>query len=225
MVQRYGFFQLSAIFFSEHPVFFNQNSYLWLCRKYYRSEKSKIFWFFARLFVPLWPIMMMVLKVIPIMWRAVRPSRIADMPAVVNTFWLRKGFQGLTFFGHILTSTQAEADLFNAGQAGGIHSAAMKNHEMIHLRQAQSCSDSWLRFYLLYIWYWLKISCLGGSAIRRQLKHAGYLLNPFELEAYGRMYDLDYLDRCEDGAQEWRRYAKMPLHERMESYKEIRKTK
>ena len=90
--------------------------------------------------------MMMVLKVIPIMWRAVRPSRIADMPAVVNTFWLRKGFQGLTFFGHILTPTQAEADLFNAGQAGGIHSAAMKNHEMIHLRQAQSCSDSWLRF-------------------------------------------------------------------------------
>ena len=50
-------------------------------------------------------------QVIPIMWRAVRPSRVADMPAVVNPFWLRKGFEGLTFFGKILTPTQALADI------------------------------------------------------------------------------------------------------------------
>ena len=78
-------------------------------------------------------------QVIPIMWRAVRPSRVADMPAVVNPFWLRKGFEGLTFFGKILTPTQALADEFNTGFT------ALKNHEMIHLRQAQSCGDSWLR--------------------------------------------------------------------------------
>ena len=52
----------------------------------------------------------MMFQVIPIMWRAVRPSRVADMPAVVNSFWLRKGFEGLTFFGKILTPTQALAD-------------------------------------------------------------------------------------------------------------------
>ena len=34
--------------------------------------------------------MLMMFQIVPIMWRAVRPSRIADMPAVVNTFWLRK---------------------------------------------------------------------------------------------------------------------------------------
>ena len=156
--------------------------------------------------------MLMMFRVIPIMWRAVRPSRVADMPAVVNSFWLRKGYEGLTFFGTILTPTQADADLFNASES------AMKNHEMIHLRQAQATGDSWVRFYLLYIWYWFCIACFGSRTIKKRLNNAAYLLNPFEMEAYGRMYDLDYLKRCKGGAQEWRRFAKMPLTERLRMY-------
>ena len=150
--------------------------------------------------------MWMMLRVIPIMWRAVRPSKVVDMPAVVNTFWLRKGYEGLTFFGQILAPTQELADRFN-----GSADRALKNHEMIHLRQAQSCGDSWLRFYLLYIWYWLT-----GLRMNRKMKHAAYLLNPFEMEAYARMNDLDYL---KGPATEWRRYAKMPLKERLKLYK------
>ena len=151
--------------------------------------------------------MWMMLRVIPIMWRAVRPSKVVDMPAVVNTFWLRKGYEGLTFFGQILAPTQELADRFN-----GSADRALKNHEMIHLRQAQSCGDSWLRFYLLYIWYWLT-----GLRMNRKMKHAAYLLNPFEMEAYARMDDLDYL---KGPATEWRRYAKMPLKERLKLYKQ-----
>ena len=147
----------------------------------------------------------MMLRVIPIMWRAVRPSKVADMPAVVNTFWLRKGYEGLTFFGHILAPTQELADRFN-----GSADRALKNHEMIHLRQAQSCGDSWFRFYLLYIWYWLT-----GLRMNRKMKHAAYLLNPFEMEAYARMHDLDYLN---GPATEWRRYAKMKLKDRLKLY-------
>ena len=147
----------------------------------------------------------MMLRVIPIMWRAVRPSKITDMPAVVNTFWLRKGYEGLTFFGHILAPTQELADRFN-----GSADRALKNHEMIHLRQAQSCGDSWLRFYLLYIWYWLT-----GLRMNRKMKHAAYLLNPFEMEAYARMNDLDYL---KGPATEWRKYAKMKLKDRLQLY-------
>ena len=154
--------------------------------------------------------MWMMLRVIPIMWRAVRPSKVIDMPAVVNTFWLRKGYEGLTFFGHILAPTQELADAFNAKPN------ALKNHEMIHLRQAQSCGDSWLRFYILYIWYWLRTVCFGGFAVRRQMKHAAYLLNPFEIEAYAHMHDLDYLAKGE--ATEWRRYAKMSLNDRLRLY-------
>lgn len=149
--------------------------------------------------------MWMMLRVIPIMWRAVRPSKITDMPAVVNTFWLRKGYEGLTFFGHILAPTQELADRFN-----GSVDRALKNHEMIHLRQAQSCGDSWIRFYLLYIWYWLT-----GLRMNRKMKHAAYLLNPFEMEAYARMNDLDYL---KGPATEWRKYAKMKLKDRLKLY-------
>ena len=160
-------------------------------------------------------VMWMMLRVIPIMWRAVRPSRVVDMPAVVNTFWLPKGYEGLTFFGHILAPSQDEADRFNNGYS------TMKNHEMIHLRQAQACGDSWLRFYLLYIWYWAKngvslMFCSSGSAIRRQMKHAAYLLNPFEMEAYARMNNLNYL---KGDATEWRKYAKMPIRDRFAFYK------
>ena len=146
----------------------------------------------------------MMLRVIPIMCRAVRPSKVADMPAVVNSFWLPKGYEGLTFFGKILTPTQELADHFNRGFS------SLKNHEMIHLRQAQSCGDSWIRFYLLYIWYWLK-----GLRMNRKMKHAAYLLNPFEMEAYARMHELDYL---KGPATEWRKYAKMSLKDRIKLY-------
>ena len=151
--------------------------------------------------------MWMMFQVIPIMWRAVRPSRVADMPVVVNTFWLRKGFEGLTFFGTILTPTQTLADEFNK------EFNVLKNHEMIHLRQAQTCGDSWLRFYLLYIWYWLK-----ALPANRKLKHGAYLLNPFEIEAYRHMDDLHYLANGE--ANEWRKFAKMSIKERITLYEQ-----
>ena len=150
--------------------------------------------------------MWMMFRVVPIMWRAVRPSKIVDMPAVVNSFWMRKGFEGLTFFGQILTPSEETANLFKV-------SPAMKNHEMIHLRQAQSCGDSWLRFYLLYIWYWLK-----ALPANRKMKHGAYLLNPFEIEAYCHMNDLNYLVNRE--ANEWREFAKMSIKERIKLYEQ-----
>ncbi len=154
--------------------------------------------------------MIVAFQIFPIMWRAARPSRIADMPAIVNSFWMRKGYEGLTFFGTILTPTEEDARQFNAGYS------AMKNHEMIHLRQAQDCHNSWLLFYLLYIWYWLL-----ALPMNWKIKHGAYLLNPFEIEAYRRMNDLDYLKHCKDGAREWRTYAKIPLKKRLELCKTI----
>lgn len=147
----------------------------------------------------------MMFRVVPIMWQAVRPSKVVDMPAVVNSFWMRKGFEGLTFFGQILTPSEETAKLFKV-------SPAMKNHEMIHLRQAQSCGDSWLRFYLLYIWYWLR-----ALPANRKMKHGAYLLNPFEMEAYRHMNNLNYLANNE--ATEWRQFAKMKLRDRFAIYR------
>lgn len=143
------------------------------------------------------------LSIIKLMVKAVRPSRVGDMRAVNNTFLLRRGYAALTFFGYILTHTQQEADQFNS------HYDELKNHEMIHLRQAQATGDSWLRFYALYFWYWLK-----GLRWNRKMKNAAYRLNPFEIEAYRHDHDLGYAERCSEGANEWREYAKMTFEER-----------
>ncbi len=147
------------------------------------------------------------MNILSMIFHAARPSRQDDMKAVAMPRFIRRGYDGLTFFGHIITHTQEEANAFNA------QFDAMKNHEMIHLYQARSTHDSWWVFYALYSWYWLR-----GTCSRIGLKNAGYLLNPFELEAYGKMYDLHYLDDKKSGTHEWRRYAKMTLKERYSIY-------
>ena len=147
------------------------------------------------------------MNILLMMLRAPRPSRQNDMRAVAMPRWIRKGYDGLTFFGHIITHTEQEAEAFN--QRFG----SFKNHEMIHLYQARDCHNSWLLFYLRYGWYWLLANCY-----RKHLRNAGYLLNPFEMEAYAKMYDLHYLDNKHSGTKEWRRYARMSLQERLRIY-------
>ena len=144
------------------------------------------------------------MNILLMMLRAPRPSRQNDMRAVAMPRWIKKGYDGLTFFGHIITHTEQDAEAFNE------RFGSIKNHEMIHLYQARACHDSWLLFYLRYGWYWLL-----ASRYRKHLRNAGYLLNPFEMEAYANMYNLHYLDDKQSGTNEWRRYASMPLSERI----------
>ena len=157
------------------------------------------------------------MNILLMMLRAPRPSRQNDMKAVAKPRWIKKGYDGLTFFGHIITHTDEDAEAFNAchtltGRSkNDMH--YFKNHEMIHLYQARDCHNSWLLFYLRYGWYWLL-----ANRYRKHLRNAGYLLNPFELEAYGQMYDLHYLDDKKSGTNEWRRYAMMSLQERLQVY-------
>ena len=138
-----------------------------------------------------------------------RPSAMGDMKASVSRFWCRKGFTAATVFGRIYTRTQEAADHLNN------RFDALKNHEMIHLRQAQATGDSWLRFYLRYGWYWLR-----GLWWNRRMKNAAYWLTSVELEAYCHDNDLSYSDRCSNGAKEWRKYAKMNFEERKKVYEE-----
>lgn len=144
------------------------------------------------------------MNIVLMMLRAPRPSRQNDMRAVAMPRWIRRGYDGLTFFGHIITHTEQDAEAFNE------RFGSIKNHEMIHLYQARACHDSWLLFYLRYGWYWLL-----ASRYRKHLRNAGYRLNPFEMEAYANMHDLHYLDDKQSGTNEWRRYARMPLIERI----------
>ncbi|MBP1541324.1 MAG: hypothetical protein ILA25_04055 [Prevotella sp.] len=141
------------------------------------------------------------MNILLMMLHAVRPSRTVDMPAVAKPFWIRKGYDALTFFGTIITHSAQEAEAFDK------RFDSLKNHEMIHLYQARATHDSWVCFYLYYGWYWLQATLCSRT------ENAGYRLNPFELEAYRHMDELDYLDGL-DETTEWRRYARMPLRER-----------
>lgn len=143
------------------------------------------------------------MNILLMMFRAKRPSHIHDMRAVAKPFYIRKGYDGMTFFGHIITPTPQGAEAFNQ------RSGSLKNHEMIHLYQARSTHDSWLCFYWKYIWFWIL-----ASRYRNRINNAGYVLNPFEMEAYAHMHQPDYLQPGGQ-ANEWKRYASMSLAERL----------
>lgn len=147
------------------------------------------------------------MNVLMMILRASRPSRLSDMVAVAKPRWIKRGYDGLTFFGYIITHSKQEAEAFNRRYS------PLKNHEMIHLYQARSTCDSWIVFYLRYGAYWL-----SASRYRKHLQNAGYWLNPFEMEAYAEMYDLNYLSSCPHGCVGWKRYAKMPLDKRLQLF-------
>ena len=61
-----------------------------------------------------------------------------------------------------------------------------KNHEKIHLMQALACNDSWARYYLAYLWEWLKRGFLAPMT-------ANYYVSKFESEAYANEDSPNYL--------------------------------
>jgi len=127
------------------------------------------------------------------------------MPVLRNTFWLRKGYAALTFFGTVITGSDEDTALYQR------RDSVMRNHEKIHLLQARSTHNSWLLFYLLYGWHYVR-----ALPQNRRMKNAAYLLNPFELEAYRHERDLDYT--LQEEATEWREYARMSPMERLERF-------
>lgn len=145
------------------------------------------------------------LKLITLVWHSKRPSHIKQMNVLRNNFWLKKGYSALTFFGTVVTASDADTEAFK------MKGSIMRNHENIHLRQAQTTHDSWLLFYLLYSWYY--ILALPQNL---KMKNAAYLVNPFEMEAYGHQKDMHYLDLHE--ATEWKKWAAMKPSERRTVY-------
>ena len=148
-------------------------------------------------------------SILMLLFKCHKPSKIAEMKAVKNGFWLGKNYTAMMFFGHILTHTQKDADRINK------NSNSIRRHETIHLRQAQSTHNSWICFYWLYTYYFFR-----ALPQNRHMKGAAYRINPFEMEAYEHMYDAEYIDQCKtEGAQEWREYAKLKPSERLSLYK------
>lgn len=66
------------------------------------------------------------------------------------------------------------------------------NHEKIHVMQAMLCNDSWVRYYLSYLWQWLKHGITSPVS-------ANYYINKYECEAYANEENYEkYIDVMSD---------------------------
>jgi len=120
----------------------------------------------------------------------VRPSR-----------WLPpKGYTAITFFGHILIRKESYQDWVEDQSNESFK--VLCHHEWIHLQQAMSVHNSWICYYLKYLWFQIK-----SRPIRYGNKMA-YMINPFEMEAYLFENDMQYADNGE--AIGWKRLAEYP---------------
>lgn len=137
-----------------------------------------------------------------------RPSKYQSITVQTNRFLPPKGYFAITFFGKILirdSNAKNWARTRNS-QSGKI----MLHHEWIHVQQAVSTHDSWIFFYLRYLYYFLK-----NRPFRHGMKVA-YYTNPFEMEAYVFESDLSYAKKNPHGTNGWRVFTTMTLPQRLE---------
>lgn len=115
---------------------------------------------------------------------ATRPSDYVyrDLEVITMQHFPFKGYKCLSWCGRIIkregTLPMKRKDL---------------NHEKIHVMQAILCNDSWMRYYLSYLWQWLKHGITSPVS-------ANYYINKYECEAYANeenfTYCQDYDTRC-----------------------------
>lgn len=144
-----------------------------------------------------------------------KPSRIKQIKAKVNKILCLPGFKGCTLFGTVYVRTEKAAEKINKTSE---IDTTFKNHEFIHVKQAEGTHDSWILFYLLYaMMYLYNLPLLFIST------KAPYKFIPYELEAYGNENELSYTNGKVD---EWRGYRKIGIGKRWKMakrfYKELK---
>lgn len=141
-----------------------------------------------------------------------RPSKIKVVTAK-KAWLLFSGFAAITLFGVVYCKSQSRVDEINKTE--NIDSQ-LESHETIHVRQAESTHDSWLLYYLKYIWQWI----INFPLIFVNT-YAPYKFMPFELEAYANQDDWDYcLGKCEN----WKVYKKLTLKQKRQFAKDYYKS-
>lgn len=137
-----------------------------------------------------------------------RPNKYQNIKIETSRFLPPRGYNAITFFGKILVrrNNNPKWKQYFETASGKI----LLNHEWIHVKQAVSTHNSWICFYLRYIFYYLK---------NRPLKNGhriAYYTIPFEVEAYVFESDLAYTHDKPEGVNAWRRFAAMSVKERKE---------
>ena len=124
-----------------------------------------------------------------VMLFATRPSDFIykDLEVEVMNHFPFEGSRYMSWCGKIITRDEKKAviERFLRLQAG----RESKNHEGGHKVQAiTEHGDNWCRYYLSYLWHWLKHCPWIAPA------HAAYYCNRYEVEAYAMQHDFSYFD-------------------------------
>ena len=126
-----------------------------------------------------------------------KPSKIMAVSAK-KAYLLPSAFRAITVFGVAHCNNNKDIELINS--SGNKIDSVIKCHETIHVRQAENTKNSWLLFYLNYLWQW--ICNLPLIFVSWQI---AYLFIPYELEAYGNEADFAYAYGV---AKEWKWFNK-----------------
>lgn len=134
-----------------------------------------------------------------------KPSKIKSVSAK-KAWYLPKAFSALTWKGIVYCNHKEDIESINKSE---IIDSKLKSHETIHVRQAESMKNSWLRFYARYVWEW--ICNLPLMLIN---PYAPYMFMPIEMEAYLHQDEWDY---ATNGAvSHWKEFEKLTLKQKRE---------
>ena len=144
-----------------------------------------------------------------------KPSKITSITAKINKFICPVGYKAITMCGTIYVRNTRALEEIN--KTLGIDSIT-ENHETIHVKQAVSTRNSWLLFYLTYLWQWIvNLPLLFINS------KAPYRFISFELEAYANEDDFTYQDKIKNGAVGWKDFNKLSLSEKKDLAKQYYK--
>lgn len=128
---------------------------------------------------------------------------------------LPPNFRCFVWKGYAYCKTKNDADDLNKSDE---IDSQLKSHETIHIRQAESTKDSWFRFYVTYVWEWIKNLPLIFVDI-----YAPYKFEPMEMEAYLQQDNWDY---CKNGSVWlWKELEGIPLKTKRQWAKEYYQSK
>ena len=121
-----------------------------------------------------------------------------DLEVVEMNYFPFEGYKAMSWCGRII----------HRGSSSQVNETTL-NHEKIHLMQAMMCNDSWIRYYLSYLWEWLKCGFLAPLS-------ANYMTSKYESEAYANEEDFEYCNNY-DGSN----LLKYTLKDRKKLYKQL----
>lgn len=142
-----------------------------------------------------------------------KPSSIKSIKAKKARFLL-PNFRAITWKGTVYCKDVLDIGLINYTDKV---TSDLKSHETIHVRQAESTSDSWTIFYARYLWQWI----CNLPLIIYGLMLPYYFIS-FELEAFEKEVDHSY---CEGKCVRWKVFNRMSIKEKFYFAREYKKSK